>query len=42
MFSKNYKISNQNENPGVYTIPCDDCSQVYIGQTGRILSKRVN
>ena len=44
LFSKNYKISNRNDNPGVrvYTIPCGDCSQVYIGQTGRNLSKRVN
>ena len=42
MFCNNYKISNQNENPGVYTIPSDDCSQVYIKRSNGILSKRVN
>ena len=42
IFSKNYKISNQNENPGVYKIFFDDCFQVYIEQTGRMLCKQVN
>ena len=27
---------------GVYKIPCKDCDQVYVGQTGKALEKRIN
>ena len=30
-----------NNDAVVYRIPCNDCNQVYIGQTGQNLSKRI-
>lgn len=36
-----YQRLVQNDKPGVYKIPCKDCNDVYIGQTGRNLATRI-
>ena len=41
LFSKSYKNSLNSDNTGVYSISCDDCKQVYVGQTGRSLHERI-
>ena len=41
---KNHLIQNKPKNldaNGVYLVPCGDCSQVYIGQTGKSISLRI-
>ena len=30
------------EKPGVYSIPCKDCNNIYVGQTGRQISTRLH
>ena len=51
IFKYNSKISNlltknaisgkSNDIPGVYRIDCKDCDQMYFGETGRTLNKRI-
>ncbi|XP_076059380.1 uncharacterized protein LOC143036004 [Oratosquilla oratoria] len=36
-----HKRTKVNKNPGVYKIPCQDCEDVYWGQTGRDLNTRI-
>ena len=33
-------IPPENKNNVIYQIPCKDCNEVYIGETGRNISKR--
>ena len=41
LFSKSYKNSLNSDSTGVYSIFCNDCKQVYVGQTGRSLHERI-
>jgi len=41
LFARNYKIQNNESAPGVYTVPCNTCDQIYVGQTCRNLLHRV-
>ena len=41
LFSKSYKNSLNSDNTKVYSISCDDCKRVYVGQTGRSLNERI-
>ena len=34
--------TNVDEASGIYSIPCNDCDKMYIGQTGRNLKERLN
>ena len=41
LFSRFYKNSEKCQTPGVYKISCWNCDQIYVGQTGRVLSLRI-
>ena len=39
-FSPKIKEFERNTSTGVYSIPCDDCSPCYIGETKQVLTMR--